>query len=80
MKILCLYGNKNFREIDAIKAQYEEDKRSKKGANSRPSRKHIRHGCQCHFSVQILAKKAHLALLTYLEMEHVDQDGKICHG
>ncbi|KAH9301055.1 hypothetical protein KI387_012638, partial [Taxus chinensis] len=48
--------------------------------NSRPGRKHLRYGCQCHFSIRVLMKLQDRALITYNKMDHRDDKGKIFHG
>ncbi|KAH9299293.1 hypothetical protein KI387_030975, partial [Taxus chinensis] len=61
-------------------AHYDISKVPKVGQNSRPGRKHLRRGCQCHFSIRVLMKLQDRALITYNKMDHRDHEGKIFHG
>ncbi|KAH9325144.1 hypothetical protein KI387_005322, partial [Taxus chinensis] len=50
----CTYGPEDYRPQD--EAHYDISKVPKVGQNSRPGRKHLRRGCQCHFSIHVLMK------------------------
>ncbi|KAH9331162.1 hypothetical protein KI387_003270, partial [Taxus chinensis] len=61
-------------------AHYDISKVPKVGQNSRPNRKHLRRGCQCHFSIRVLMKLQDRALITYNKMDHRDHEGNFFHG
>ena len=50
------------------------------GKGSRPGRKHLRCGCLCHFRICVLKKAPKRCLITYSEMNHIDNWDKPCHG
>ncbi|KAH9316521.1 hypothetical protein KI387_025148, partial [Taxus chinensis] len=74
----CSYGPEDFKEEDAL--PYDKSKVPTRGTGSRPGRKHIKCGCQCNFNVRILMKRSEYALITYPQMDHVDNNNHICHG
>ncbi|KAH9312868.1 hypothetical protein KI387_027903, partial [Taxus chinensis] len=74
----CSYGPEDFKEEDDF--PYDKSKVPTRGTGSRPGRKHIKCGCQCNFNVRILMKRSEYALITYPQMDHVDNNNHICHG
>ena len=73
-----MYGPDDYQEID--KQHDDISKVPTHGKGSRPGRKHLRCGCLCHFSIRILKKAPKRCLITYSEMNHIDNRGKPCHG
>lgn len=78
LQVLVFIWPQDYRDIDAL--SYDISKVPEKVIGSRPGGKHLRHGCTCHFSVHISKKTPERALITYVEMNHIDITGKPCHG
>ena len=73
-----MYGPDDHREIDKQPVDISEVPTHGKGY--RPCCKHLRCGCICHFSICILKKAPKRCLITYSEMNHIDNQDEPCHG
>ncbi|KAL3679348.1 hypothetical protein R1sor_022304 [Riccia sorocarpa] len=90
-KFWCAYGPQdarisvvdNWAELqDAAKRSGKKDR----GVGSRPAAMTIdvglsfRRGCRCHFNTFVNSSRPDALLLSWVEREHVDCKGQICHG
>lgn len=74
----CSYGPEDYREIDQL--PYDISKVPEHGKGSHLGCKHLRRGCLSHFSIRILKKALEHCLITYTDMNHIDDGGKYSHG
>uniref|UniRef100_A0A7N0VJI9 SWIM-type domain-containing protein n=1 Tax=Kalanchoe fedtschenkoi TaxID=63787 RepID=A0A7N0VJI9_KALFE len=75
----CSYGPDDYRDTESIFGDNSNAKPAS-GKGSRPGRRHMMRGCQCHFTVKRLYTRPLIALLVYNLRNHVDKSGSPCHG